>query len=70
MELIHLHLMYAALCVFMICLCNENELSKIIPRFLSDLLNLIWMPLIFKDVSKALDAYVCCVAISIVSVLS
>ena len=31
--------MYAALHVFMICWCNEKELSKIIPRFLSDLLN-------------------------------
>ena len=32
---------------------NEKEFSKIIPRFLSDLLNSIGMSLIFKDVGKA-----------------
>ena len=52
MELICLSSMYAALRVFMICRCNEKDLSKIIPRFLSDLLNLIAMPLIFTDVGK------------------
>ena len=52
MELIHLRSMYAALHVFMIFWCKE-KLSKIIPRFLSDLLNSIGMPLIFKDVGKA-----------------
>ena len=49
MELIRLSSMYAALHVFMICWCNEKELSKIIPRFLSDLLNSIGMPFICKD---------------------
>ena len=53
MELIHLSSMYAALHMFIICLCNEKELSEIIPRFLSDLLNSVGMPLIFKDVGKA-----------------
>ena len=38
--------------VFMICWCNEKELSKIIPRFLSDLLNSIGMPFICKDKGK------------------
>ena len=37
MVLIRLSSMYAALHVFMICWCNEKELSKIIPRFPSDL---------------------------------
>ena len=69
MELISLDAMYAALHVFMICLCNENKLSKIIPRFPSDLLNSIGMPLIFKDVDKG-DRYVYSVAINIVFVLS
>ena len=53
MDLIRLSSMYAVLHVFMICLCNDNELLKIIPRFLSDLLNSIGMPMIFKDVGKA-----------------
>ena len=46
MELIRLSSNYAALHVFMICWCNEKDLSKIIPRFLSDLLNSIGMPFI------------------------
>ena len=33
----------------MIRRCNEKELSKIIARFLSNLLNSIGMPVIFKD---------------------
>ena len=45
--------MYAALHVFIICWCNEKELSKIIPRFLSDLLNSIGMPFIYMDEGKA-----------------
>ena len=52
MELIHLGSMYAALHMLVICFCNEKELSKIILRFLSDLLNSIGMPLIFKDVCQ------------------
>ena len=44
--------MFAVLHAFTICLCNDNELSKIIPRLLSDLLNSIGMSLIFKDVCK------------------
>ena len=59
MELIRLYSMYAALHMFMIFCCQEKELSKIIPRLLSDLLNSIGMPLIFKVESKAGDIYVC-----------
>ena len=51
-------------------LVYEKELSKIISRFLSDLLNSIEMPLIFIDVGKARDRYVRCVAIIIASILS
>ena len=53
MELIRLSSMYAALHVFMIFWCKEKELSKIIPRFLSDLLKAIGMPFIYKDEGKA-----------------
>ena len=53
MELIRRSSRYAALHVFMIFWCKEKELSKIIPRFLSDLLNSIGMPLIFKVEGKA-----------------
>ena len=49
---------FAALHVFMICWCNEKDLSKIIPRFLSDLLNSIGMPFICKDEGKASDIFV------------
>ena len=51
-ELIHIISIYATLHVFMICWCNEKEFSKIIPRFLSDLLNSIGMPFIYKDEGK------------------
>ena len=54
----------------MTCLCEEKESAKIISRFLSDLLNSIEIPLIFKDVGKAWDRYVRCVAISTASVFS
>ena len=40
---------YAALHVFMICLCNEKDLPKIILMFLSYLLNSVGMPFIYKD---------------------
>ena len=60
MELIHLSSMYAALYVFMIFWCKEKELSKIIPRLLSDLLNSVGMSLIFKDVGKAWDSCLLC----------
>ena len=53
MELIHLSSMYVALHVFMIFWCKEKELSKIILRYMSDLLNSIGMPLIFKVGGKA-----------------
>ena len=53
MELIRLSSMYATLHVSMICMCSEKELSKIIPRFLSDLLSLIGMQFIYKDKGKA-----------------
>ena len=53
MKLIRLSSMYAAPHVFMICLRNENELSKIIHKFLSDLLNSIGMSLTFKVEGKA-----------------
>mgnify|MGYP003487423035 CR=1 FL=1 len=53
MELIRRSSRYAALHVFMIFWCKEKELSKKIPRFLSDLLNSIEMPLIFKVEGKA-----------------
>ena len=48
MELIRLSSMYAALHVFMIFWCKEKELTKILPRFRSDLLNSIEMPLIIN----------------------
>ena len=51
--MIRLSFVYVVLHVFMIFWCKEKELSKIIPRFLSDLLNSIGMPVIFKDVGKA-----------------
>ena len=49
MERIRLSSMYAALHVFMIRWFYEKDLSKIIPRFLSDLLNSIGMLFIYMD---------------------
>ena len=53
MELIRLNSIYAALHVFMICWCNDKDMLKISPMFLSDLLNPIGMPFIYKDEGKA-----------------
>ena len=57
MELICLSSVYAALCVFMILWCKEKELSKIIPRLLSDLLNSVGMLLILNVGGKALNCF-------------